>query len=66
MFSRLRSFQEAIGESLEGLDRDAFDRHLAALLPARELPTRAMEFTVAGQDPNLPILPRDSGDEPKN
>src|SRR3954452_16710931 len=39
-----RSFEEAIRESIEGLDRDAFDGGGAGFFPARELAPRAVEL----------------------
>ena len=45
-----RSGEEAVGEAVERLGRRCARPRPALLFPARELPARAVEFAVAGED----------------
>src|SRR5205085_8017227 len=49
-----RRSEKAIGESVERLDGDTLERSGAGFFPARELPPRAVEFAVAGEETNRP------------
>ena len=48
-------FEEAVGESLERLDRHPLDPLPPRFLPARELAPRAVELAIAGQHPDRPV-----------
>src|SRR5690348_9387203 len=59
-----RAIEEAVGETVERLRRNRFDRDPPFLLPARKLPPRTVEFAVGREDPQLSGLPGRRGDQP--
>jgi hypothetical protein len=59
-----RRLEEAIRQGVEGLGRDRLEDEPAVLLPARELPPRAVELGVGRQHPDLRTATRAGGQQP--
>src|SRR5207248_4289326 len=55
--TRSRGTNEAFGEGVEGLRRNALDESCSSLLPSGELSAGAVKLTVAGEHVNRPIGP---------